>query len=85
MKISTRQSQVLAWMCQGMMNKEIAQQLGISEYTVRDHVSAMLKHYGCANRAALIALCVAKQVPTPTATSIAQRPPTDRRQATRSA
>lgn len=53
MTFTVRERQVLHLLSQGQDNKSIACQLGISPYTVRDHVCAMLKRTGCNNRVLL--------------------------------
>jgi DNA-binding NarL/FixJ family response regulator len=54
-RVTQRERQVLQLVVQGCTNKDIAQQLGISDYTARDHVSALLRKTGVKNRAQLIA------------------------------
>jgi DNA-binding NarL/FixJ family response regulator len=53
MQFTQREQQVLQLLAQGMCNKTIGQQLGISPHTVRDHVCAMLLRTGCDNRVQL--------------------------------
>lgn len=69
--LSARQLEVLAAMCQGLSNKQIAQQLQIAEKTVKVHVTAIFERLGVANRtqAALAAqrLSVSAGLPPPTA------------------
>jgi len=48
--LSPRETQVLARMAEGLGNKEIAAQLGISEHTVKFHVSSILGKLGAASR-----------------------------------
>ena len=50
--LTVRQLDVLRLIAQGMSNKEIAQELDISPYTVRIHVSALLRTLGLSNRSA---------------------------------
>lgn len=58
MGFSTREAQVLELLQHGFTNKEIAQVLGISPHTVRDHISRMLERYGLSGRVALTAFHV---------------------------
>ncbi|MCS3466738.1 DNA-binding NarL/FixJ family response regulator [Pseudomonas sp. JUb42] len=58
MRAPLRQAQVLALVLRGYPNKDIAEQLNMSIYTARDHVSALLKKYGVKRRAELMALHV---------------------------
>ncbi|MEE4957617.1 LuxR C-terminal-related transcriptional regulator [Pseudomonas alliivorans] len=53
-----REQEVLELLLQGRTNKEIAQQLCISGYTVRDHVSSLLRKNQARTRAELMARCM---------------------------
>ena len=55
--LTKRQLQVLALLAQGMTNVEIAENLGVSDKTIRFYISAILKSLKVRNRtqAALIA------------------------------
>jgi DNA-binding NarL/FixJ family response regulator len=46
----------------GLANKEIAYRLGISEHTVKFHVSALLGKLGAASRAEAIAIGVRRGI-----------------------
>lgn len=48
--LTEREREVLSLVTQGQANKQIARQLGISERTVRTHVSSILKKLGLASR-----------------------------------
>lgn len=52
--LTARQLEVLALLCEGMPNRAIARQLGVSENTVRVHVSAILSAIQVGNRAEAI-------------------------------
>ena len=58
--LTERQRDVLNCICIGKTNRETADQLGLTEKTVKAHVTSLLKHLGVANRtqAALAALRV---------------------------
>ncbi|CAM3461347.1 helix-turn-helix transcriptional regulator [Pseudomonas floridensis] len=53
-----REQEVLELLLQGRTNKEIARTLCISDYTVRDHVSSLLRKGQARTRAELMARCV---------------------------
>jgi two-component system nitrate/nitrite response regulator NarL len=48
--LTLRQIDVLSRVCQGKANKQIATELGLSEKTVKAHVTAIFKVLGVANR-----------------------------------
>jgi DNA-binding NarL/FixJ family response regulator len=50
-RLSGRETEVLRMIAQGLANKEIAYRLGLSEHTVKFHVSAVLGKLGVASRA----------------------------------
>ena len=72
---TSREQQVLGLLLQGCTNKEIALQLDISGYTVRDHVSSLLRKNAARTRLELMARCVSHQpprrlVPSPTSVGL---------------
>ena len=48
--LSPRQVEVLMLLGEGLANKPIGRRLGISACTVKQHVQAILKEFGAANR-----------------------------------
>ena len=52
-KLTKKQADVLSWVQQGLSNKQIARKLGLSDSTIKLHVGAILKKYGCRNRSQL--------------------------------
>ena len=52
--LTTREQEVLEQMAAGLSNRQIAHALGISEHTVKFHVSAILGKLGVATRSAAI-------------------------------
>lgn len=70
--MTKREQDVLQLLLQGETNKAIAVQLKISEYTVRDHVSSLLRQLNVNTRSQLIAkLAVATPLP-PTSVGFSQ-------------
>jgi DNA-binding NarL/FixJ family response regulator len=58
--LTPRELQVLRIMAQGLANKEIAEQLGISDHTAKFHVASILGKLGAATRAEAVALGIRK-------------------------
>ena len=48
--LTHRQNQVLGLVAQGMSNKQIAYEIGVSEATVKLHINALLRSVGATNR-----------------------------------
>ncbi|MDL5157476.1 helix-turn-helix transcriptional regulator [Actinomycetospora termitidis] len=51
--LSAREQDVLAELARGRPNKQIARRLGLSEWTVQDHVKAVLAKFGASGRGEL--------------------------------
>jgi DNA-binding NarL/FixJ family response regulator len=49
-ELTTRESEVLAYLGLGMSNQQISRRLYVSEATVKGHISRLLVKLGCANR-----------------------------------
>ena len=58
--LSQRQEEVLALIAEALPNKQIAHRLGISEATVKAHISKTIQVTGCHNRVALALLWLQK-------------------------
>jgi DNA-binding CsgD family transcriptional regulator len=54
--LSKREMEVLKLICQGLSNKEIAEQMFICEYTVKDHVKKIMRMTNAGSRSEIIAL-----------------------------
>ena len=52
--LSPRQTEVLSLLVEGEANKVIARELGISEATVKSHISAVLTQFGVATRTQVV-------------------------------
>lgn len=62
--LSTQQRRVIELVCQGLLNKQIAHELGISPSTVKAHVSAAYRALGVQSRVgAVLALTAAGHRP----------------------
>jgi DNA-binding NarL/FixJ family response regulator len=48
--LTDRETQVLEWLARGLANKQIAAELGISEHTVKFHISSIYAKLNAANR-----------------------------------
>lgn len=48
--LTSRQRDVLRGLCQGLPNKSIANRLGLSEFTVREHIATIFRILGVRNR-----------------------------------
>lgn len=61
-ELSSRQSEILAFVIQGLSNAEIADRLAISAPMVRDHLKAIFAKLGAANRAEAVAIALRKHL-----------------------
>ncbi|QOQ78152.1 response regulator transcription factor [Pseudomonas poae] len=53
MKITNRELEVIGLLIHGLTNKQIGRELGISNHTVRDHISSMLRKTNTTSRVEL--------------------------------
>ncbi len=56
--ISGRELEILQWVARGMKNREIAEKLFISEFTVRNHVISLLEKLGVRDRTEATAVAI---------------------------
>ncbi len=61
-KLSARKLEILAAVAEGRSNADIARQFGLSEITVKKHLSAIFESLGVSNRAEAVALALRKQM-----------------------
>ncbi len=59
--LTPRQGEVLVLMLKGLPNKRVAQQLSLTEQTVKEHVSGILERLGARSRVELIARLLGKR------------------------
>ncbi len=62
---SARELAVLALVMEGLTNDEIGHRLGVTEETVKKHVSSLLRKFGAANRAELAAKAITRGIVGP--------------------
>lgn len=67
--VTQREREILGWLREGKSNQQIADELGISALTVKNHVQKILRKLGAANRAQAVAqamtLQLLERMPTP--------------------
>ena len=61
-RLTDRQMEILASVAEGQSNADIALQFGLSEITVKKHLSAIFERLGVANRSEAVALAFRKQM-----------------------
>jgi two-component system nitrate/nitrite response regulator NarL len=59
-RLTKREEEVLRWVSQGQTNKQIAQQLGVSEQTIKVYISNLLRRTGATSRTGLAAFAWAR-------------------------
>jgi len=55
-EITAREAEVLRMLAEGLVNKDIASRLGISEHTVKFHISSILEKLGASTRTEAVTL-----------------------------
>ena len=56
--ITNREQEIIACICQGLGNKEIARSLGLSEHTVKSHLNSIFSKFHIKSRSKLITLAM---------------------------
>lgn len=56
--LTARELQILHWVREGMTNQEVGAQLGISAWTVKNHVQKILQRLGASNRAHAVSIAI---------------------------
>ncbi len=64
-QLSARKLEILSAVAEGRSNSDIARQFGLSEITVKKHLSAIFESLGVSNRAEAVALALRKQMLKP--------------------
>lgn len=59
--LTQREIQILSYIANGNTNKQVAHRLGISEQTVKNHVSAILRKLNANDRAHAVAMAIRNQ------------------------
>lgn len=62
MQITRREAELLHWVREGLSNQQIAEQLGISALTVKNHIQKILRKLGAANRAQAVAMAMTSKL-----------------------
>ena len=60
--LSPRQQQILDSIVRGLYDRDIANQLGISVYTVKEHINSLFAKIGAANRTEAVAIALRKHL-----------------------
>lgn len=60
--LTERERQILSWVREGKHNPEVAELLGISPLTVKNHVQKILRKLGAVNRAQAVARAMSRQL-----------------------
>jgi DNA-binding NarL/FixJ family response regulator len=61
-RLTSREQQVVAHLCRGMSNRRIAEELCVSEQTVKGHLNRIFKRYGVSSRAQLISVTLGPRI-----------------------
>lgn len=73
-KLTDRESEVLKLASRGLLNKQIARELGIGEKTVKAHLGRVYERIGVTNRADAVAWAVEAELADPAVAAVAGEP-----------
>jgi two-component system response regulator DegU len=59
--LTNREIQILSYIASGNTNKQVAYVLGISEQTIKNHISAILRKLNANDRAHAVAMAIRNQ------------------------
>ena len=60
--LTNREKNVLSYVCKGLSNKDIANELNVTDYTIKKHVSSILSKLNLRNRQDLIIYAKEKHI-----------------------
>jgi DNA-binding CsgD family transcriptional regulator len=58
LQLTPRETEVLRYLAQGFSNKKIASELGISEYTVKNHITGVLEKLNATDRTEAVVIAI---------------------------
>jgi DNA-binding NarL/FixJ family response regulator len=73
-KLTDREAEVLKLAARGLLNKQIARELGIGEKTVKAHLGRVYERIGVTNRADAVAWAVEAELADPAVAAVANEP-----------
>lgn len=71
-ELTPQQFRVLQMLCAGLLNKQIGYELGVSEATIKAHMSAILRKLGASNRTQAVLLAGRLRVEPDSAVAVAE-------------
>jgi DNA-binding NarL/FixJ family response regulator len=64
--LSKRESEVVGCLAEGLSNREIAERLGLSQHTIKNHLFRIFDKLGVSNRIELLFMTLSQNTPAPT-------------------
>lgn len=56
--LTEKERTALVWAAEGLTTKQIAQQMGISPHTIKDHLTSAMRRLGAVNRTQAVLIAV---------------------------